>query len=169
MTVADCWKAYIFKYKLSKFSIVEFSDMLAYNLLNNNREETIFGALSEQMIEPLRRSPRSQQEEADNNNNVTIAIRRLLYLDGSSSTPVSSLRMSSGSVADRTLQEMTPGILWQHFSKLHPMEKTEMKTKDGRSHRWLCKHCKVQQTAWRCRKCDKHICKDKKGGRLNTM
>jgi hypothetical protein len=162
MTVTDCWKAYCHKFSQpnKKCTIVEFADMLAFELINNKYDETLQDAENIETIPLLRRSPR-----LNNNNESNLApppriVNRVLYPDGSSEA-ISPVTHPTGSDVTRAL---SPNMLWKHFKALHSMEKTTLTASDGRARRWICKECQ-RQTSWLCTRCNLHLCIDNQGNR----
>lgn len=164
IVVTDCWKAYIYYYPMKSQrackNIFDFADCLAYELLNNHISKEFYGGAEIETSCRKRKlaSPRRSNEQEggpDNFPNTHVVVNN--------STEVSS---PSPITMQATTRTMTPRSLWNHFKKLHSLQKIDNKNKDGHTKRKICRECR-KQTTTECAKCNLPICKDSQGGRCD--
>jgi hypothetical protein len=150
ITVTDCWKAY--KHEMnSAMSVCEFSEQLAFELLNNtfSNQAVLF---SEQL------SPMEKASGLENNDSpgskpkeVSCTARQELF------SPLTTDRSTNLSKAGK--MEM----LWCELIKIHKPVASSTYDKEGKRTRSKCHICKKYKTMWQCKECGKYIFHDGQG------
>jgi hypothetical protein len=181
MTVADCWKGHnfgILQYNNTTnnkiYTICEFADILAYELLYNSFSDNPQDC--RMCMSPLRRSPRQRKnvEEDEDDNTLNDDGDG----DGQSSTKKNpKISISYGSAGTNEMNELSSmtadgsrvkqEMLWSYFRNIHKLEKETITTENGRKRRCICREC-GRQASWICNYCNIHYCPDNQGKEMSN-
>jgi hypothetical protein len=159
IVVTDCWKAHRYHVDDKEFTLCEFADSLAVELVENTFPNGVEGAPSLSPL-PVDRSNLQQPRRT--------SPRRALLIDRSNNTGnlVSENENVSPLTNDRTYSSTSKKarheLLWIRFEDEHPHTKNEVLDYCGKTRRRKCKMCQ-RKTAWYCQRCRVFVCKDDQG------